>query len=84
MISVCRIALLRLWKERNGPYATYQQLASCLHKVGKIDAVQALCEQLGAPASAMTPAPTHTSTQPPPQPQPGKRIYCSFIFILAL
>ena len=47
-----RIGLLDKWKERNGPTATYRQLAKCLHKAEVIDSVHILCIELGAPKDA--------------------------------
>ena len=73
-----RIGLLDKWKERNGPMATYRQLAKSLHEAEVIGSVHALCMELGAPENAMIastapewPAAHHTPPPAtPPQPQP--------------
>ena len=46
---LCRIALLDVWVERNGPWATYRQLATCLYEAKAIKSLYVLCMELGAP-----------------------------------
>lgn len=53
--SFFRIGLLNKWRERNGPHATYRKLAQSLFDAGKIDALQVLCELLGAPHNNQPP-----------------------------
>ena len=43
-----RLRLLEMWKERNGPWATYRKLAEYLYAADKVSAVETLCKLLGA------------------------------------
>lgn len=50
--SDIRIALLDKWVERNGPFATYHQLAKCLYEAEAIESLQVLCKELGGDLTA--------------------------------
>ena len=71
------MALLRRWRSKYGPLATYGKLAECLYNAGKPGAVEVICKVLQANGSIPQPAAMQTSlaysntqTNPIPQQQP--------------
>ena len=57
------MGLLDKWVERNGPFATYRQLAECLYEAGAINTLHVLCKELGA--SEQNATPVHSTPVPP-------------------
>ena len=63
-ILLYRLRLLEMWKERNGPWATYRKLAECLYAADKISAVETLCKLLGATVFQQAPIESVESSVP--------------------
>ena len=45
----CRVGVLRKWRERFGPYATYRNLSKSFYDAGRLDLVEAVCNLIGGP-----------------------------------
>ena len=48
-----RLAVLRKWRSKYGPNATYRNLANCFYSADKLDMVEAISQALGAPNSSL-------------------------------
>ena len=46
---LCRVGVLRKWRERFGQYATYCNLAKSFYDAGRLDLVEAVCNLIGEP-----------------------------------
>ena len=47
-----RVAVLRRWRSKYGPHATYRSLANCFYRAEQLDMVEVVCQALGAPSSS--------------------------------
>ena len=48
-----RLAVLRKWRSKYGPNATYKNLANYIYSADKLDMVEAVCQALGAPSNSV-------------------------------
>ena len=48
-----RLAVLRKWRSKYGPNATYKNLANCFYSANKLDMVERVCQALGAPSRSV-------------------------------
>ena len=46
---ILRRAMLRKWRSKHGPTATYGNLAKCFYQADMLDMVELLCQALGSP-----------------------------------
>ena len=51
MILLFRLAVLRKWRTKYGPTATYGNLAKCFYQADMQSMVQTICQALGAPGT---------------------------------
>jgi len=52
ILTSFRLAVLRRWRSKYGPHATYRNLANCFYSAEKLDMVEVVCQALGAPSSS--------------------------------
>ena len=68
-----RLALLRKWRSKNGPRATYQRLAMCFYSAERPDMVEIICKVIdtntSGPQAAIQPSYSSTWGQPAQQQQ---------------
>ena len=53
ILTSFRLAVLRKWRSKYGPNATYRNLANCFYSADKLDMVEAISQALGAPNSSL-------------------------------
>ena len=51
-LFIYRLAVLRKWRSKHGPTATYRNLAKCFYNADRLDMVETVCQALGAPSSS--------------------------------
>ena len=56
MILLFRLAVLRKWRTKYGPTATYRNLAKCFYQADMQSMVQTICQALGAPGKELFPS----------------------------
>ena len=45
--------MLRKWRQKYSPIATYRNLAKCFYDAGKPEMVEVICKALGAPSDSV-------------------------------
>ena len=53
ILTLFRLAVLRKWRSKYGPNATYRNLAKSFYSADKLDMVERVCQALGAPSSSV-------------------------------
>ena len=73
LLFLFRLALLRKWRSKNGPRATYQRLAMCFYSAERPDMVEIICKVIdtntSGPQAAIQPSYSSTWGQPAQQQQ---------------
>ena len=52
IFTLFRLAVLRRWRSKYGPHATYKSLANLFYCAEKLDMVEVVCQALEAPSNS--------------------------------